>query len=296
MTIRNFLPGFGMRTVAALAVAAAVVVAALLTVGSPASAQGSDDGDEIYSATMTVGANGSIRGYYNVGAANDYGSLTRTGVSSPRDTGSDYSLRVIIDTDVGNDRLVLGFNRILHDADVKAMRLHIGGRTYDFDAASYAAPTLNGTVHHTYTWNFTPTPGRFGWAAGDSVALKITALPIITIEAVTTTVEYGGNNNAAESTAEFKFTRTGSTDKALSFEVSNGGIFGGETATRTFKAGESSFSNFHWAIDVDTSTDPHSPLCVILWALRTGDDYVLGTPSSATVTVEGPGTTCMATM
>ena len=39
MTIRNFLPGFGMRTVAALAVAAAVVVAALLSVGSPASAQ-----------------------------------------------------------------------------------------------------------------------------------------------------------------------------------------------------------------------------------------------------------------
>ena len=37
--------------------------------------------------------------------------------------------------------------------------------------------------------------------------MKITALPIITIEAVTTTVEYGGNNNAAESTAEFKFTR-----------------------------------------------------------------------------------------
>ena len=54
---------------------------------------------------------------------------------------------------------------------------------------------------------------RFGWAENDEVAVKITALPIITIEAVTTTVEYGGNNNAAESTAEFKFTRTGSTDK-----------------------------------------------------------------------------------
>ena len=42
MTIRSFLPGFGMRTVAALAVAAAVVIAALLAVGSPASAQSSD--------------------------------------------------------------------------------------------------------------------------------------------------------------------------------------------------------------------------------------------------------------
>ena len=53
MTIRNFLPGFGMRYVAALAVAAAVVVAALLTVGSPVSAQ--VIGGEIWSETMTVG-------------------------------------------------------------------------------------------------------------------------------------------------------------------------------------------------------------------------------------------------
>ena len=36
---------------------------------------------------------------------------------------------------------------------------------------------------------------------------RITAVQVVTIEAVTATVEYGGNNNAAESTAEFKFTR-----------------------------------------------------------------------------------------
>ena len=65
MTIRNFLPGFGTRYVAALAVAAAVVVAALLAVGSPASAQ-SSTGEEIWSGTITVGANATFRGYYEL--------------------------------------------------------------------------------------------------------------------------------------------------------------------------------------------------------------------------------------
>ena len=53
MTIRNFLPGFGMRY-GALAVLAVVALAALLAVGSPASAQ-SLTGTEIWSATMTTG-------------------------------------------------------------------------------------------------------------------------------------------------------------------------------------------------------------------------------------------------
>ena len=75
--------------------------------------------------------------------------------------------------------------------------------------------------------------------------------------------------------------------------MTNGNIFGTETATRTFEAGVSSFSNFHWAVDVDNND---APLCLILWQLRTGNDYVLGTPHEATVGVEGPGTTCMSGM
>ena len=293
MTIRNFLPGFGMRTVAALAVAAAVVVAALLAVGSPASAQTPADGDVIHSATMTTGDSGpsNVKGYYNVGGSSDYGSLDKTGVTSPS-TGLDYALLVLIDNPIGTDRLIMGFDEKLSDADQAAMRLHIGGRTYNFAHASHSAQTLSGTLVQLYTWNFTSSLPRFDWASGSAVAFKITALPIITIEAVTTTVEYGGNNNAAESTAEFKFTRTGSTTNALSFGVRNGGIFG-EKATRTFKAGVSSFSNFHWAVDEDNNGNP---LCLINWIVVTGDGYVVGSPDDATVAVEGPGTTCMSSM
>ena len=293
MTIRNLLPGFGMRTVMALAVAAAVVVAALLAVGSPASAQTSADGDVIYSQTMTVGANGGIRGYYDIGT-NSYGDITDSEIASPaQDSSDEYSIFYLIDTDVGTDKLSIGLSQKLHQTDEDAMRLHIGGRTYNFADAGFAVNNIGGDNYHTYSWNFTPSLPRFNWASGTAVVVKITALPIITIEAVTATVEYGGNNNAAESTAEFKFTRTGSTDNALSFRVTNGNIFGGETATRTFKAGVSSFSNFHWAVDLDNND---APLCLIFWQLRTGSDYVLGTPASATVAVEGPGTTCMSSM
>ena len=285
MTIRSFLPGFGMRTVAALAVAAAVVISALLAVGSPASAQ-STDGEEIWSGTITVGANATFRGYYERGSpTTDYGSLDDKSFTFD---GTNYNIAIIVDSPASDGKLIfaVGPNQP-SDPELEAWTLHIGGRTFDFDNATLV---VDGTLY-AYQWSIRNM--RFGWSVNDEVAVKITALPIITIEAVTATVEYGGNNNAAESTAEFKFTRTGSTDNALSFRVTNGNIFGGETATRTFKAGVSSFSNFHWAVDLDNND---APLCLIFWQLRTGSDYVLGTPASATVAVEGPGTTCMGSM
>ena len=295
MTIRNFLPGFGMRTVAALAVAAAMVVASLLAVGSPASAQTSADGDVIYSGTMTVGANGGIRGYYNIGS-NAYGALNPSTIDSPaQDSVDEYSIFYLIDTNIGTDKLSIGLSQKLHQTDENAMRLHIGGRTYNFADAGFAVNNVGGDNYHTYSWNFTPSLPRFNWATGTTVAVKITALPIITIEAVTTTVEYGGNNNVAESTAEFRFTRTGSAKNALSFELTNGGVFSPnkETVTRTFRAGVSSFSNFHWAVDVDSS---NNPVCLIIWTVRSGSGYVLGSPHEVSVTVSGPGTTCSSTM
>ena len=68
-------------------------------------------------------------------------------------------------------------------------------------------------------------------------------------------MEYGGNNNAAASTAEFRFTRYGSTENELSFRLNNRVILigGRESVTLKFTAGQSSFSNFHWAVDVDTN-------------------------------------------
>ena len=290
-----------MRTVAALAVAAAVVIAALLSVGSPASAQ-TPPSDEIWSATMTVEVKNHLRGWWttdpvNIGSITDQdlstgpnrfelSILTQSTHADPGNTNSQASVYI------GNGKLkpyasnpFLPFN----DNELESMTLHIGSHTFAFeDATEYG---LNADVGYTYSW---PRPsGMSAWTSGQTLAVSITAVPVVTIEAVTATVEYGGNNNAAESTAEFKFTRYGSTDNALSFRVTNGNIFGGETATRTFKAGVSSFSNFHWAVDLDNND---APLCLIFWQLRTGSDYVLGTPASATVAVEGPGTTCMSSM
>ena len=290
-----------MRTVAALAVAAAVVVASLLAVGSPASAQ-TPPSDEIWSATMTVGIQNHVRGWWttdpvNIGSITDQdlstgpnrfelSILTQSTHTDPGNTNSQASVYI------GNGKLkpyasnpFLPFN----DNELESMTLHIGSHSFAFDDATEYGP--NSDVGYTYSW---PRPsGMSAWTSGQTLAVKITAVQVVSIEAVTATVEYGGNNNAAESTAEFKFTRYGSTDNALSFDVNNAGGGLGETVTRTFKAGQSSFSNFHWAIDVDGS---NNPICLILWQIVFRSHYVQGTPSSAAVAVEGPGTTCMATM
>ena len=286
MTIRNFLPGFGMRTVAALAAVTAVVIAALLAVGSPASAQSSLNETEIFSSTITVGSHPSldIKGYYDVGS-NTYGAMSFSDFPSVVNSASDhYSIQHLIDSPAGN-QLHLGLFIQLEDLDQEAYTLHIGERSFDFAHATYSFETA--TSIHAYSWSLSP---RFGWATGQTVAVKITALPIVTIEAVTTTVEYGGNDNAADSVAEFRFTRTGGTDEALSFTLNHSGVGFSENATRTFNAGQSSFSNFHWAVDVDNNGNPQ---CFISWQIFDRSHYVRGTPASALVTVEGPGTTCM---
>ena len=283
MTMRNAVPRFGMRAAVVLAV---VALAALLAVGSPASAQSSDV-DEIFSATMTVGGHPSfdIKGYYNVDP-NTYGSLSNTEFTSPR-TGLVNAIHIIIDRSVGGvDKLHIGLVNPPGDPELEAMTLHIGGRTFKFVDALHDSTGQ----YHTYAWPITP---RFGWADTDTVAVSITALPIVVVEPPRgrTGVQYGGNDNAAEATAEFIFTRTGSTDEALSFTFLH--HQSGETATRTFKAGEASFSNFHWAIDVDAS---NNPVCIITWQVQPGDGYVPGygfTGVGAFVTVIGPGTTCM---
>ena len=286
MTIRNFLPGFGMRTVVALAAVAAVVIAALLAVGSPASAQ-STDGEEIWSGTITVGLHNSMpdspAGFHDRGVSDDYGSLDDETFTFD---GTNYTIDIINDLSGFNGSQTFAIHPKPSDPEAAAWTFHMSGRTFNLGDAT--AVVDDGALRGYQFRN----KGRIGWSENDEVAVKLTALPIITIEAVTSPVEYGGNNNAAESTAEFKFTRTGSTDEALSFEVRNGGIFG-EKATRTFKAGVSSFSNFHWAIDEDNNGNP---LCLIIWLLISGDGYVVGTPHQASVAVEGPGTTCQASM
>ena len=294
MTIRNAIPTFGMRSVVALVVLAVAALAALLAVGSPASAQ-TPTGDEIWSATLTVELQSRWRGYWSTDPVN-IGSVTDDEFTAPAgDTrkvqilshGSTTAFGSVLSQptiyfSAGPRRAVA---EIFSDNELKGMTLHVDGYELEFEDASTTSDFDVGTA---YTW---PRPsGMSLWTSGQTLAVSITAVPVITIEAVTATVEYGGNSNAAESTAEFKFTRYGSTDEELSFNLLHGGVIGGETKTLKFNAGQSSFSNYHWAVDVDTGGNPK---CNITWTVLYGSHYLQGTPQIASVTVEGPGTTCM---
>ena len=161
------------------------------------------------------------------------------------------------------------------DGEVAAMTLHLGGQTFRFaDAASAAHPTYT----HGYAWPLAPP---FGWTTGATVAMSITALPIVQVFAGANAVAYRG-------TVEFLVTRTGSTDDALSFTLRH--VEGGETTTRTFPAGEPTFRHTHWARETD---ERDNPVCSLTWALLPGEGYVLGHRAVARVGIEGPGTTCM---
>ena len=279
MTTRNAVPEFGVRWAVVLAAVAAVVVAALLAVGSPSSAQSSDD-KEIWSATMTVGAQsgGTGRGYINVGVASDYGSLDDTTFTYE---GTDHIVHIVNDGAASVMVFAVSGGRLDSLAE-QVWTFHVGGRTFDFDDATY---TLD-SGYHAYTWTLSP---RFGWAESDTVAVKITEKKSLSVIAGPD-VEYGGNNNAVESTAKFTFSRTGNIDEALSFIVKH--VEGDETWPRKFAAGQASFDNAHWAIDEDGS---NNPVCTITWQLQAVSGYILAA-DTAVVTVEGPGTTCMATM
>ena len=288
MTIRNAVPRFGMRTVVVLAVLAMAALAALLAVGSPASAQSSLNETEILSSTMTVGShpNLDINGYYDVGS-NTYGAMSFTDVPSVVNEATDhYAIQHLIDSASGN-QLHFGLLKQLEDKDREAYTLHIGERSFDFADATYSFST--GTSIHAYSWPLSP---RFGWATGQSVAVKITSLPILSVNRAIAQVQYSGNNNAAESTAEFIFTRTGSADEALSFTIAH--WESGESWPRTFEAGQSSFSNYHWAADEDADGNP---VCEITWSVQPGDGYVVHSSDFVDViSVRGPGTTCMSGM
>ena len=277
MTIRNAVPRFGIRWAVVLAAVAAVVIAALLAVGSPASAQSSDD-PEIWSATMTVGMFPIGPGFRN----SDIGSLSDDDFTFD---GEIFNINLILDSAANDGKLLFGIDERLDSTEELIWTLHVDGRTFDFNDATYSADS---TYDHVYTWSI--TNNRFGWAVSDEVAVKITEKKSISVLGGNS-VEYGGNNNAAESTAKFTFSRTGNTDEALSFTFTH--VQSGETATRKFAAGQASFHNFHWAIDVDES---NNPVCLITWQiLGPISGYILNSYLDF-VLVEGPGTTCMGSM
>ena len=121
--MQNLIPEFGIRSAVALALAALAVVAALLAVGSPASAQSSDDGEEIWSSTMTVGSFIISKGYTSEGVG--IGSLSDDSFILGRHT---FEVSLIYDRIISS-QLYVGFgNRQANDGEVRAMTLHIGGR------------------------------------------------------------------------------------------------------------------------------------------------------------------------
>ena len=281
--MRNLITELGIRSVAALAAVSLLALAALLAVGSPASAQSSDDGEEIWSATMTVGNFPIGKGY--TPEHGGIGSLSDTTFSVD---SQDFTVTFLNEASAPSKQLRIGFDVQLNALEREVLTLHVGGQTFDFEDATYALDT---GYDHTYSWPHDPL---FGWADNDTVAVSITALPVIHMLASPYTVEYGvAGNTDEDATVQFTFYRTGSAREALSFTVSH--TQSGETATRKFQAGQSSFANYHIAIDVDAS---NNPVCTITWVVEPGDGYARrdGVLTFVEVTVEGPGTTCMGTM
>jgi len=111
--------------------------------------------------------------------------------------------------------------------------------------------------------------------------------PVLTI-AAGDAIEYGVAGNLGNSIAEFTVTRTGNTDEKLIFNLGFTEMM--RTGTGQFNAGESIIVLKHIAIDRDEDNDP---ICSVTFALVPDDGYIVGTPSTATVDVQGPGTTCM---
>ena len=281
MTIRNFLPGFGMRTVARW-VAAAVVVAALLAVGSPASAQ-TPPSDEIWSATMTV----AIQNHPTRVLGNQCRQhrvdhrpqiLHRTKYSTGTHTDAELKCgsrkRLFLRT-AFTSVLVLkaGDDPEFDDNELESMTLHIGGsHSFAFDDA---------TKYSTFDATATPTHGRVPAACphglpgrpSPSRSPRCRSSPSRRSRPRWNTAETTMPPSRPRSSSS---PATGSTDNALSFDVNNAGMGDSEKPlTRTFKAGQSSFSNFHWAIDVDNS---NNPICLILWQIVLGTALRPGHP------------------
>ena len=268
MTLRNAIATFGTPSAVVLALIAVVAGAVLLSLSSPASVQGASDREEIWSATLTVGSGSNAKGY----AGGTYGSLSDTSFR----LGSDnVAVLALVESPSPSRTLHLALDTELTPSQLLAMHLNVGGIASPFAFATYMEDAAH---NHVYTWTALQD---FGWANGQTIAVSITALPIITIEAVTAQVQH-------KEIAEFRFTRTGSTDEEQRFNLHFSET--GETVTSKFRSGQRKLTLKHWAIETDSS---NNPVCSITWSVMAGTDYIVGDPSEAMVDIEGPGTTCM---
>ncbi len=146
-----------LRRSLASVVAAALLVALALSLASPAPAQART---VIWSGTMTVGASGAIFGFV---PEIDVGSLDDTtffhGDANHTITG--ITEQQTFNTDEPN---LLTFNLAgAGKDDVSGLALHAGGKSFDFDDATFDS------TRSSYTWT---NPG-LGWSVGDTVFLEI---------------------------------------------------------------------------------------------------------------------------
>ena len=267
MTVRNATAKLGWLTAFALTLLVVAVFAGSPSLSSPAAAQSVQEAEEIWSATLTVGSVSNAKGY----ASPNVGALTDPDFS----LGSDnVVIRALVESPSPSRDLKIALDTELDASQMAALRLHIDGVAFLFAFATYST---DATGSHIYTWT---APSNFGWKNGQTIAVSINALPIITVEAVTSQVEHKG-------IAEFRFNRTGSTNEGLTFNLQFAET--GESVTTRFKSGKSTLTLKHWATETDSSDNP---VCTITWSVTTGKGFVPGTPSVAMVDVEGPGAIC----
>ncbi len=194
-----FRPARPGRPVGASAAGALIALAALFAAPMSASAQ-----SDIWSATMTVdsverGAGGESIGYRVVlGHLPAHGSITDRTFSID---GNDYTVSALAYGQTAPVGLKLILNRALPDGLV----LHLGDSAFSVSDATL----VTGGGFTVYVW---ATHG-LTWADDATVAVRLApALPTVSIEAVSSPVQFGG-------AARFAVSRTGSTDGRLPFRV-----------------------------------------------------------------------------
>ena len=231
---------------------------------------------EIWSATLTVGYVGPTADGFWANPAS--GSLTDT-TFNDKDASQGHEITIGALIETNGPSLAIGFNRQLLSKSVASYQLHVGNDTYDLADATVI--TYQGL--HVYSWPRSPT-----WSVNDTIDVSITALPVVTVARVNTQVQHG---LSAQAIAHFRYSRTGDTSEPLYFNLKYNEL--SLTSSSVIKAGKSTRDQKHIAMDTDASNDP---ICSVTFTVEPGDGYLVGSSSSQTVNVSGPGMTCMGGM
>ena len=230
---------------------------------------------EYFSATLTVARVGPTGVGFNTTPA--AGSLTSISFSTP--TGETIDFLGIFESRTGLGLRVL-LDQELNAIDRASLRLHLGIDTYDLADASYQFVAGTG-----FLYEFSRSRS---WSVNDTIDVSLTALPFVTVARVNTQVQHG---LSAQAIAHFRYSRTGDTSEPLYFNLKYNEL--SLTSSSVIKAGKSTRDQKHIAMDTDASNDP---ICSVTFTVEPGDGYVVGSSSSAKVTVSGPGMTCMGGM